>query len=886
MDSLNWHLSDIKEVCRTLNTDPETGLSENDVLLRRAQYGKNEIEEGKRKSALLILFSQLKDFMIIILMGAAVFSALIGEYIDAIAILVIVILNAIIGFTQEYRADRAILALKNMAAPLVRILRNGIKQDISTTSLVPGDIVFIETGCITPADMRIISQNMLSIDESALTGESISREKIADLILPDTKNISAQNIAEQQNMVFKGTRVVKGRGKAVVTATGMQTELGKIAMLIQSEEKQTPLQKRLIAFSKRITLIILATCLIIFFMGLLRSTSPVLMLLTVISLAVAAIPEALPAVITIALAIGAKKMVKINALVRSLPAVETLGSITYICTDKTGTLTQNKMKVEHLFINGRWIPAENFHNNDIETSEKSLKHQNDEFMAMSLILNNDAQKEASEITGEPTEAALLEAGYKYNKSLYNNVIKIERRAELPFDSDRKRMSTVHKINDKFILFCKGAPEILLERCSKKIYGENELMKFRLEAEEFARKGYRIILFAYKILDQIPEILNESDETNLIFLGFAALMDPPREFAKEAVELCKKAGIATVMITGDHPETAKNIAVKLSIASELDSVITGSQLEKLSEDDLHLIVKKIKIYARVSPLQKVQIVKALQSAGEYVAMTGDGVNDAPALTLAEIGVAMGKRGTDVARESSDIILIDDNFSTIVGAVTEGRRVYDNVRKFIRYILSGNLAEVITITIAPFLGLPIPLIPVQILWINLITDSLPAIALANEKAEIDVMNLPPRHPKESIFARGLGQYIITTGIVITVIVLISQKLFIAVNHWQTIVFTVLSFSQLTQIFAIKSERTGFFKTGIIKNIKSNYWLSASFFLMVVLQICVIYIPFLNKIFKTSPLSLYELLYCLSVPWISFVSAELLKWISNARKHKFNN
>jgi len=889
MNHPDWHLHSAEEVCEILEVSPDRGLGKDEVLQRTLRYGKNEIREGARKSPLSILFAQVTDFMILVLLGAALLSGFMGEYVDAIAILIIVLLNAVIGFTQEYRADRAIAALRTMATPNVMVLRDGLTQNLSIRYLVPGDIVFTEAGCVIPADMRIISQVLLHIDESALTGESMAQEKNTDRLQAaggSSEIVSDIVLGDRKNMAYKGTRVVKGRGRAVVTATGMQTELGKIAGMLSSEEGRTPLQKRLVTFGKRITYVILAACLVIFLLGLLRSVSPMLMFLTAVSLAVAAIPEALPAVISIALALGARKMVAKNALVRSLPAVETLGSITYICTDKTGTLTSNIMQVERLFINGQWTPAENFRQDQPGRDFTPIEGENRKLMAMALILNSDAKKTgANEFLGEPTETALLKTGFQYGESFFERTLSHERLSELPFDSDRKRMSTIHRYDDGYILFTKGAPEVLLDRCSSENGRNLDTLGLQKEAGELARKGYRVILFACKKMKDLPRTLGDADESELTFLGLAAMMDPPRENARDAVELCNKAGIVTVMVTGDHPETAKHIAMQLSIAGAQDRVITGQDLQKLSDEEFAAIVKQVRVYARVSPLQKIRIVKALQAGGEYVAMTGDGINDAPALKLAEIGIAMGKKGTDVARESSDIILIDDNFSTIVAAVAEGRQVYDNVRKFIRYILSGNLAEILTLTAAPFLGMPIPLLPIQILWINLVTDSLPALALAGEKAESDIMALPPRPPGESIFARGLGRYVVAMGVVISLIVLVSEKIFMQNERWQTIVFTVLSFSQLMQTFAIRSERTSMYKAGFAGSFLKNRWLVLSVLLMFIMQLGVIYLPVLNTVFKTSPLSAKELLFCFTIPWLSLVAAEIIKMIDVMKYFKLN-
>ncbi len=863
---MNWYQKNIDEVLTELTTSL-SGLSTEEAEKRLKEFGPNELIEKERKTPFQMFFDQFKDLMIIILIAAAIISGFIGEISDTIVIIVIVILNAIIGFVQEYRAEKAMSALKKMAAISAVVNRDGKTQTIDTKYLVPGDIVHITAGNIVPADLRLIEAYNLKIDEAALTGESVPSEKFTNTIYD---NLS---VADRKNMAYKGTLVTYGRGIGVITATGMNTEIGKIASMLQEQEDlKTPLQKRLEQFGKKLSYTIIAICLIIFVVSILRGEKPLLMLLTAISLSVAAIPEALPAVITISLALGAKKLVRQNALIRKLPAVETLGSVTYICTDKTGTLTLNKMTVEKVFIN-----------------EKLLEATDDELFLKALALSNDAKKAPDgNIIGDPTEVALYEYSAKYGYIKEEIEKNHERIAEIPFDSERKCMTTIHKWNNKYISITKGAIEVILENSRNiMINGETKPIDKQVlhkVSDEMAFKGLRVLGIGLKFIETIPENLSSIDlETNLTLIGFVGLLDPPREEVKEAVSLCKQAGIIPVMITGDHPLTAVNIAQRIGIIEAFDAktIITGKELEKLSLEEFEKRVLNIRVYARVAPEQKLMIVKALQDKGQYVAMTGDGVNDAPALKRADIGIAMGITGTDVSKESADMILLDDNFATIVKAVKEGRRIFDNIKKFIKYTMTSNSGEIWTIFLAPFLGLPIPLLPIHILWINLVTDGLPGLALAYEPAEKNIMQRPPRDPKESIFAEGLSYHIIWIGLLIGGVSLFTQAYSIHIGnaHWQTMVFTVLCLSQMGHALAIRSDRESLFKQGIF----SNKFLIFSVLLTFILQLSTIYLPFMNKIFKTEPLTFKELMFTLILSTTVFWVVELEKFFKRRRNIK---
>lgn len=884
---MKYHQQKYEDVLASLDTS-ESGLSNDEAGKRLLQSGANEIRETAKRTPLAMLIDQFKDFMIIVLIVAAVISGLLGELADTIAIVVIVILNAVMGFVQEYRAEKAIEALKLMATSASTVLREGVPHSVPTPEVVPGDIVLLEAGKIVPADLRLIESAHIKIEEAALTGESVPVEKnikpLHDEMIP---------LGDRRNMAYKGTVVSYGRGMGVVVATGMQTELGRIAAMLQEEEEvKTPLQKRLSQFGRRLAVAVIAICAIVFAVGVLRGEAPILMFLTAVSLAVAAIPEALPAVVTISLALGAKKLVKQNALIRKLPAVETLGSVTYICSDKTGTLTLNKMTVEEIYVDGKISKIA-----DTGTTTQTAGQGADSdrtgssftCLMTALALNNDTHLDSTDkVVGDPTEIALYNMAKDQGFDKREISEKFKRIGEIPFDSDRKCMTTFHESpgqtfsrlgEGSIVSFTKGAIDVLMEK-SVNILTADGLMPVDKDAvhrinDRMAADGLRVLGVAMRIWDAMPSpVLPDNVEAELTLIGFAGMMDPPREEAKEAVALCRTAGIEPVMITGDHPITARTIAKRLGILEDdSKAIITGPMLERLSLEEFEERVEHINVYARVAPEQKLKIVKALQDKGQFVAMTGDGVNDAPALKRADIGIAMGITGTDVSKEASHMILLDDNFATIVKAVKDGRRIFDNIRKFIRYTMTSNSGEIWTLFLAPFLGLPIPLLPIHILWINLVTDGLPGLALAAEPEEKDIMKRPPRHPKESIFAHGLGTHMIWVGLLMGAMSILTQAWSIKTGHahWQTMVFTVLCLSQMGHVFAIRSEKESLFKQGLL----SNKALLGAVALTFVLQMLTIYVPFLNPIFKTEPLSLNELAFTLVMSSVVFVAVEIEKW-----------
>jgi P-type Ca2+ transporter type 2C len=867
-----WHCLTRSQAEAALATDAQTGLHEDEALKRLSQYGPNAIRQQSQRSILRTLLAQFSDFMILVLIGAAVVSGLIGDLVDTIAIVVIVVLNAVIGFVQEFRAQRAIAALRKLAAVNAQVIRDGQTRHIPADELVPGDVVVMEAGNIVPADLRLLEAAHCKINEAALTGESHTSDK-------QTQPLDAPDLAlgEQSNMAFKGTIMTYGRARALVTATGMQTEIGRIAALLETDgEVQTPLQKRLAFFGKRLAIAILVICALVFVLGLLRGEPPLMMLLTAISLAVAAIPEALPAVVTISLAFGARRMVRENALIRRLPAVETLGSVTWICTDKTGTLTQNRMQVTELYVDARQIPA------------GTLPGEGEPFASLlrALALSNDAIAGSGEdATGDPTEIALFEtaSGAGYHKAqLQASWLRV---MEVPFDSERKRMTTVHEHDGACVAFTKGAPEAVLPLCEHVLTSNGVAAIDRdamlQQADRMAAAGLRVLAIAWRDWPQVPASDDaELIENGLTLLALAGLQDPPRDEAHDAIALCKTAGITPVMITGDHPATARAIASRLHIVEADDRVVTGQELRGTSDERLAQQIRDIRVYARVDPAQKIRIVQALQNAGEIVAMTGDGVNDAPALKRADIGIAMGKGGTDVAREASSLVLLDDNFASIVSAVRAGRRIYDNIRKFIRYTMTSNSGEILTIVLAPLLGLPIPLLPIHILWINLVTDGLPGLALASEPAEKNVMKRPPRPPQEGVFSRGMWQHMLWVGLLMAGVSLAVQAyaLNVGSEHWQTMVFTVLTLSQVGQVMALRSEDQSLFSIGLL----SNKPLLGAVSLTFALQMATIYVPQLNPIFRTTPLPPVELALCLIASCVVFVAVEAHKWFARRHRH----
>jgi Ca2+-transporting ATPase len=883
-----WHQKSVEDTINDLNSSLK-GLSAKEALKRLQEYGPNELIEKKKKTSFMMFLDQFKDFLIIVLIGAAIIAGTVGKPTDAIAILAIVILNAIIGFIQEYRAEQAMAALKKMAAPTAIVLRDGLPTNIPAAEIVPGDMVLLEAGQIVPADMRLTESANLRVEEAALTGESVPVEKhikhLHDEHLP---------VGDRKNMAYQGTIVTYGRGAGIVTATAMNTEMGRIAAMLQkAEDVKTPLQRRLAIFGRKLAMAIMVICAIIFAAGLMRGEEVFLMLLTAISLAVAAIPEALPAVITITLAIGAKKMVKQNALIRKLPAVETLGSVTYICSDKTGTLTLNKMTVEEIWVDGELKSVKESKYQGIKDSDTLILGSYDTFFT-ALALSNDAQRDAEgNIIGDPTEIALYniakEKGYD-KKELENELSRV---AEIPFDSDRKCMTTIHRAEGKaselsgsrynFVSFTKGAIDVMLEKADN-IFTSNGLtpinkQEFHIINDKMAADGLRVLCIAVRTWDAIPEDMSpENVETALTILGLVGMMDPPRDEAKDAIALCKTAGIKPVMITGDHPITAKVIAKRLGLIEDgVKTVITGRELDKLPMEEFEERVEQIRVYARVAPEHKFKIVKALQDKGQFVAMTGDGVNDAPALKQADIGVAMGITGTAVSKEASAMILLDDNFATIVKAVKEGRRIYDNILKFIKYSMTSNAGTVWAIFLAPFFGLPLPLIPLQILWMNLLCDSLPGLSLTAEPAEKRIMNRHPRHPEEGVFAHGRGYFIIIFGLLIGITVLLFQAFAMKEGMpWQTMVFTALVIGRMAVVASVRSEHDSLFKIGIF----SNKPLIGAVILTVTLQMAVVYIPMFNSVFQTEPLTSYELILTLAVASVVFFAVEIEKVIRRKR------
>jgi Ca2+-transporting ATPase len=859
---------DAESVAAEVQTDPANGLRETTAHERRARFGPNAIREGQRRGKLRMLLSQFTDFMILLLIAAAVVSGVIGDATDTAIILGIVVLNSAVGFVQELRAERAMAALKRLAAFDATVVRDGWRQTVKADALVPGDLVLLEAGNAVPADLRLLETFDLRLGEAALTGESLP-------IIKDTvpHPDPALGVADQTNMAFKGTVVMHGRGCGIVVATGMATELGRIAGMLEAVgETRTPLQRRLAVFGRQIAIAALVICGIIFVFGLLRNEPPLQMLLTALSLAVAAIPEALPAVVTVVLALGAARMVRANALIRRLPAVETLGSVTTICSDKTGTLTRNEMQVMEVWVADGCVAID-----CLDVNRPPIGS-----LLLALALCNDVVPSADgSLAGDPTEIALWQMAAAHGI----HPEKIRRALELPFDSDRKRMTTLHPDDAGFLACTKGAPESVLPRCGTiaTAAGNRPLAPGAVmqAAERMAQDGLRVLAVANRSWQAPPES-HDPDvvEQGLVLLGLVGLLDPPRAEAKAAVATCRAAGITPVMITGDHPITARAIARAVGILDEGSVVLTGRELTLLSDEALSRRVRDTRVYARVDPAQKIRIVEALQANGEIVAMTGDGVNDAPSLARADIGVAMGKGGTDVAREAASLVLLDDNFATIVTAVREGRRIYDNIRKFLCFIVTCNSAEIWTLFLAPFLGLPLPLLPIQILWINLVTDGLPGLALAAEPAERNVMNRPPRHPTEGLLAPALLWQVAWVGLLMAGITLATQAVAIGsgMAHWQTMVFTVLTLAQMWQVMAIRSSCDSLFHQGVL----SNRLLFGAVLLTFGLQMMVIYVPPLNPLFRTQPLGFAELLICIVVSSGVFAAIESDKYRIRRRMH----
>ncbi len=869
-DAPPWHTLQVETVARLLSTSLATGLAPDDAATRLRAYGPNAIPERRRRSASRILVGQFSDFMVLVLAAAAVLAGVIGEPQDTVAIAAILVVNAILGFMQEYRAEQALEALRTLAVTSVRVRRGGVTTVVPGIEVVPGDLVLLETGNLVPADLRLTEVAHLRTEEAALTGESQVVDKLA-VTLPDPHAV----VGDRRNMAYKGTAVAHGRGAGLVVATGMATELGRIAgLLAQETGVKTPLQLRLTRLGQRLAGAALAICALVLALGLVRGEAPLPMLLTAISLAVAAIPEALPAVVTVALALGARRMIRERALVRHLPAVETLGSVTFICVDKTGTLTQNRMRVESYWVGGA---AE-------EPPPPSARTGPWPRLLEGLALNHDVHlTPGGGPVGDPTEVALMQAAASAGCDPAGAARRNPRLGELPFTSERACMTTLHRFGAEVVAFTKGSPERVLSICIDRLDTDGPVPldagNVLRRAEEMAAAGLRVMAFACRRFSGMPNpVVAGTVESGQTFLGLVGLLDPPRAEAAEAVATCRSAGITVVMITGDHAVTARNIAARLGILDRDGEVLVGAQLGSLEPEELARRAGLVRVYARVAPEQKITIIRALQSQGECVAMTGDGVNDAPALQRAEIGIAMGLSGTDVAREVADVVLLDDNFATIVSAVRAGRRIYDNIRKFVRYAVTCNAAEILTLLLAPLIALPIPLLPIHLLWINLVTDGLPGIALAAEPAEHDVMRRPPRPPDENIFAHGLWQHVVWVGLLMAGVTLATQAWAYHAGsaHWQTMAFTVLALSQMGHVLAIRSERESLFRIGI----GSNPWLLAAVALTVVLQLGTLYLPGASRVFKTQPLSARELLICLALSAVVFLAVEAEKWLIRRR------
>ena len=854
-----WQTLRKEEVLRQLDTDEKQGLTEKEVKERKEKYGKNKLEEKKKESFIVKFIKQFNDFMIIILIIASIISAVVSkmqgenDYVDSIIIIGIVVFNALMGVIQEAKAEKSIEALKQMTPQLAKTIRSGKTVEINAEELVKGDIIILDAGNFVPADCRILESYNLKIEESSLTGETQGAEKDADVLC--SKNAP---LGDMKNMAFMASIIVNGHGKAVVTDIGMNTKVGQIAnMIIEDEAPQTPLQKKLGEVGKILGLACLAICVIIFVMGLIKHIEPVEMFMTSVGLAVAAIPEGLPAIVTIMLSIGVTKMAKKNSIIRKLPAVETLGSSSVICSDKTGTLTQNKMKVV------------------------DVRSQNRKFIIELATLCTDCdvnvENDVIKVSGEPTEKAIVEEGINIG-SVKNRLENFMPRVnEIPFDSNRKMMTTIHKIGNKYRVITKGAPDVLLQKCTKQIDTISEMtnqynikirslenLKIQSDNRQMAQKALRVIAVAYKDLDVLPsKIDSQSIENNLTFVGLIGMIDPPRKGVKEAVQVCKNSGIKTVMITGDHLETAKAIAKDLGILEQRDLAITGQELDKMTQNQLEKNIKKYSVFARVTPEHKVRIVKAWQRNGAVVAMTGDGVNDSPALKNADIGIAMGKNGTDVAKNAADIILTDDNFVTIVEAVKQGRNIYDNIKKAIHFLIATNIGEIVTIFMGLVLGLKSPLLAIQLLWINLVTDSLPAIALGLEKPEKDIMQRKPVDSKKGIFADGLWNKIIVEGIMIGVLTLVAFSIgnkYYGLEVARTMAFLSIGFLELIHSFNVKNERS-IFEAGLFE----NKYLVESLVLGIFVQAIVVVVPAFASVFEVVPLNLTQ--------WIITVAISLL-------------
>ena len=864
----------VNELLSELNTDKQNGLSSAEALVRKGKYGENKLREKKKKTTMQRFLDQFKDAMILILIAAAIISFVVvcveqnwGELFEPALIVLIVILNAVMGVYQEGKAEKALDALKNMSAPHARVIRDGEEKIIDASELVPGDIIRLEAGDFVPADARLLHSAGLKSEESALTGESVPSEKD---YLAEVKE--GAPLGDRHNMVYSGCSITYGTATAVVTATGMDTEMGKIANMLDNEEdSQTPLQQKLAQLGKYLGIVALAACAIIFVVGLANGIPVLEIFMTAVSLAVSAIPEGLPAIVTIVLSIGVQRMVKKNALIRKLPAVETLGGASVICSDKTGTLTQNRMTLTKAYVEG-YLDPENISNNNTEGIKKLLMY-GTLCCDGSVVFHGDEEQHI----GDPTETAIVLAAHKNGMPKEELNKKYPRLAEIPFDSDRKLMTTVNKIDGKNVVIVKGAFDMMAPRC---VAGDLETA--RKVTDAMSENALRVLAVAYKEIDTVPENpTSEELENGLTFMGLVGMIDPPRPEAKEAVAVCRKAGIKPVMITGDHVVTASAIAKELGILLEGDRAITGAELDAMTDSELDAQVENISVYARVSPENKIRIVKAWQRKGQVVSMTGDGVNDAPALKAADIGCAMGITGTDVAKGAADMTLTDDNFATIVDAVREGRGIYANIKKVVGFLLGTNIGEVITVFMAMLLWHKTPLLSMQLLWINLVTDSLPAIALGMEAVESDVMDRKPKPKNEGIFAHGLGFRVVLQGIMFAALTLIGFKVGENVTGTleggQTLAFMVLALSQVVQAFNMRSEHS-LFKIGPFKNHKLN-WAALASTLLVAL---VLFTPLKTAFgLVTLPAELY--LLGIGLILVPLLAMELSKAFGLVKHHK---
>jgi len=899
LEKINWYLLEKEDVSTKLSTDLEKGLSSELASERLKTHGYNELISKQGPTIWQMLLEQFQDFLVLILIGASLVSALIGEVTDSIVIILIVILNATLGVIQEFKANKALEALKKMAAPEAKVIRDGKIVEIPARELVPGDLVILEAGNYVPADLRLVESVNLKVEEASLTGESVPVEKNAEIVFNNEVPLG-----DRSNTAFMSTVVTYGRGKGIVVATGMNTQIGLIAEMLESyEEESTPLQKKLAELGKILGIASLAICGIVFILGLLRGVPILEMFMTAVSLAVAAIPEGLPAIVTIVLALGMQRMVRRNSLIKKLHAVETLGSTTVICSDKTGTLTQNEMTAQKVFVNGKIysISGEGYRpEGDFTLNGEKVDPLADSDLKMLLTiaaLCNDAKLEESgtdgdktyRIIGDPTEGCLVVGAAKAClrlDELYKSKPRIQ---EIPFDSDRKRMTTFHPHEDGYIACIKGAPDVMLS-LSNRILKNGKILNITDEDRkeilevnhQMASQALRVLAFAFKLQDVIPqEPKPEEVEKDMIFVGLLGMIDPARPEAREAIKICKQAGIRPVMITGDYKDTAEAIARDLGMLSEGSKVLTGTDLDAMSDEELVAVANQVSVYARVSPIHKLRIVEAIKQNNQIVAMTGDGVNDAPALKKADIGVAMGITGTDVAKETADMILTDDNFASIVAAVEEGRVIYSNIRKFIFFLLSCNIAEILIIFVAMLVGLPIPLKPIQLLWLNLLTDAFPALALGMEAKELDIMEKPPRNPNEPIMDHRMKWQIAIQSIFMTIAILgvfwFSLKTSSNLQVAQTYAFVTLIFSELLRAYTSRSETYSVFKIGFF----SNKYMVGGTLISFLLLLLVIYIPALREIFDTVKLSLYDWDIIVLFGIIPFLVSEISKVF--LRKHQ---